>query len=37
MNAAKTEQRVILENCEEIIDSDLSTYAEELKESIKKW
>ena len=36
MNAAKSEQRVILQNCEEIIGSDLSTYTEELKEAIKK-
>ena len=36
INAAKTEQRVILENFEEIIGSDLSTYTEELKEAIKK-
>ena len=36
INAAKTEQRVILENFEEIIGSDLSTYTEELKTAIKK-
>ena len=36
INAAQTEQRVILENFEEIIGSDLSTYTEELKEAIKK-
>ena len=36
INAAKMEQRVILQNCEEIIGSDLSTYTEELKEAIKK-
>ena len=36
INVAKTEQRVILENFEEIIGSDLSTYTEELKEAIKK-
>ena len=36
IKAAKTEQRVFLENCEEIIGSGLSTYTEELKEAIKK-
>ena len=36
INTAKTEQRVNLVNCEEIIGSDLSTYTEELKEAIKK-
>ena len=36
IKAAKTGQRVFLENCEEIIGSDLSTYTEELKEAIKK-
>ena len=30
------EQRDILENCEEIIGSDFSTYTEQLKELIKK-
>ena len=36
INATKTEQRVILENCKERIGSELSTYTEELKEVIKK-
>ena len=36
INTAKTEQRVNLVNCEEIIGSDLNTYTEELKEVIKK-
>ena len=36
INTAKTEQRVNLVNCEEIIGSDLNTYTEELKEGIKK-
>ena len=36
IKAAKTQQRVILANCEETIGSDLSTYTEELKEAIKK-
>ena len=36
IKATKTQQRVILANCEETIGSDLSTYTEELKEAIKK-
>ena len=36
MNAAKSEQTVILVKCEEMIGSDLSTYTEELKEVINK-